>query len=337
MDDGQYQQFSTDVNRKRDRVETLMRWAIRGARQRPNHKLRNAPLAPRRLSDYTGAMSKNKSPKQWKPRPSRQGEQSPEAASGISHKPSAQGAYWMFGRHPVLAAIANPDRRVLRLYATSPQYDELASAVRKSDPARKLPQPVVIGTQDLDRLLPAGSLDQGMACEVLPLPGLDLHEACEIRPENPVNLVLVLDQVTDPHNVGAIIRSGAAFGARAVITTDRHTPPESGSLAKSASGTLEILPWVRVINLAQALDELAELGYWRVGLDGSAEKTVDQIDPGKNVVLVLGAEGAGLRRGTIEHCDFVARLPINPAVESLNVSNAAAVALYALARKLGGA
>ena len=283
------------------------------------------------------AMTRNKHGKTWKPRPAAAaGKPAPAAQpGGLSHKPSAAGAYWLFGRHPVLAALANRRRRVLRLLATPAQEAELNAAHKSADPKAKLPEIEPVAPQDLDRLLPVGSLHQGMAAEVLPLGDLDLHEICEISPENPVNLVLVLDQVTDPHNVGAIIRSGAAFGARAIITTDRHAPPESGALAKSASGTLEILPWVRVINLARALDDLAELGYWRVGLDGSAEATIDEVDAGANIALILGAEGAGLRRGTIEHSDYLARLPISPAVESLNVSNAAAVALYALTRKPG--
>jgi 23S rRNA (guanosine2251-2'-O)-methyltransferase len=278
-------------------------------------------------------MTRNKHGKHWKPRLGPSGGQ-PLAApgGGFSAKPSAKGAFWLYGRHPVLAALVNPRRHVLRLVASDNAREELDKALKNCSPELKRPEAEPLSPQDLDRLLPAGSLHQGMAAEVLPLADLDLHEICELRPENPHNLVLVLDQVTDPHNVGAIIRSGAAFGARAVVTTDRHAPPESGALAKSASGALEIMPWVRVINLARALDDLAELGFWRIGLDGSAEKAIDRIDPGQNVVLVLGAEGAGLRRGTIDHCDYTARLPISPAVESLNVSNAAAVALYALTR-----
>lgn len=294
-------------------------------------------LRPARARIIPINMTQNKSSKHWKSRSSQHGGKPRTAApsGSFSHKPSTAGAYWLFGRHPVLAALANPRRHIFRLLATAPHFDELGAALKKSGPNPKRPEAEVIDAQDLDRLLPPGSLHQGMACEVLPLPDLDLHDVCEAIGESAINLVLVLDQVTDPHNIGAIIRSGAAFGARAVITTDRHTPPESGSLAKSASGALEILPWVRVINLAKALDDLAEMGFWRVGLDGTAEKTIDQIDPGTKIALVLGAEGAGLRRGTIDHCDYLARLPISSAVESLNVSNAAAVALYALTCKSG--
>ena len=168
---------------------------------------------------------------------------------------------------------------------------------------------------------------QGVVIEVEPLEDIWLGDLLADAPERAV--LLVLDQVTDPHNVGAILRSAAAFGAIGIVTQDRHSPPEGGALAKAASGALERVPWARVVNLARALEEIAEAGFWRIGLAGEAETELkDALGP-QRVALVLGAEGPGMRHNTREHCDALARLPISDAVESLNVSNAAAVALYA--------
>jgi 23S rRNA (guanosine2251-2'-O)-methyltransferase len=180
---------------------------------------------------------------------------------------------------------------------------------------------------DLGRLVPGDAPHQGVVVEVEPLEEAWLDDLLTGAPERAV--LLVLDQVTDPHNVGAILRSAAAFGAIGIVTQDRHSPPESGALAKAASGALETVPWARTVNLARALDDIAEAGFWRIGLAGDAPMDLkDALGP-KRVALVLGAEGPGLRPNTREHCDALARLPISSGVESLNVSNAAAVALYA--------
>jgi len=180
---------------------------------------------------------------------------------------------------------------------------------------------------DLGRLVPSDAPHQGVVIEVEPLEDIWLADLLADAAER--STLLVLDQVTDPHNVGAILRSAAAFGALGIVTQDRHSPAEGGVIAKAASGALERVPWVRVVNLARALEEIAEAGFWRIGLAGGADMELkDALGPPK-VALVLGAEGPGMRSNTREHCDALARLPIGDAVESLNVSNAAAIALYA--------
>jgi len=180
---------------------------------------------------------------------------------------------------------------------------------------------------DLGRLVPHDAPHQGVVIEAEPLEDVWLDDILAQASERSV--LLVLDQVTDPHNVGAILRSAAAFGAVGIVTQDRHSPPESGALAKAASGALERVPWARVVNLARALEEIGEAGFWRIGLAGDAETNLKDALGSPRVALVLGAEGPGMRQNTREHCDALARLPISDAIESLNVSNAAAIALYA--------
>ncbi len=186
---------------------------------------------------------------------------------------------------------------------------------------------VMAEAPDLGRMVPHDAPHQGVVIEVEPLEDRWLDELIGDAPDKAV--LLVLDQVTDPHNVGAILRSAAAFGAIGIVTQDRHSPPESGALAKAASGALERVPWIRVVNLARALEEIAEAGFWRIGLAGEATTELkDALGPPR-VALVLGAEGPGMRSNTREHCDALAKLPISDSIESLNVSNATAVALYA--------
>lgn len=225
--------------------------------------------------------------------------------------------FW--GRHAVAAALDNPDRRVLRAWAT-----------REATGFMQFPGNVAVtlaDVADLGRLVPNDAPHQGVVIEVEPLEDIWLADLLAGAPER--STLLVLDQVTDPHNVGAILRSAAAFGALGIVTQDRHSPAEGGVIAKAASGALERVPWARVVNLARALEEIAEAGFWRIGLVGGADTELkDALGPPK-VALVLGAEGPGMRSNTREHCDALARLPICDAVESLNVSNAAAIALYA--------
>ncbi|MFQ5535744.1 MAG: 23S rRNA (guanosine(2251)-2'-O)-methyltransferase RlmB [Sphingomonadales bacterium] len=242
-------------------------------------------------------------------------------------KHRARPGLWLHGRHAVLAALANPARSCLRLLVTK----DTARSLEHCDDFPGGLEPTIVDRAEIARQLPPEAVHQGVALQVDPLPGTALEDALDHPADHPV--VVVLDQVTDPHNVGAILRSAAAFGAAAVITTEAHAPPETGALARAASGALEAVPFVRCVNLARALDYLADQGYWRVGLDGAADKTLGDAMPLDRVALVLGSEGKGMRRLTRERCDLLVRLPISDAVESLNVSNAAAVALYELARK----
>ncbi|MDR6852128.1 23S rRNA (guanosine2251-2'-O)-methyltransferase [Sphingomonas sp. BE123] len=218
------------------------------------------------------------------------------------------------------AALANPERRVRKVWGT-----------REALAALDLPPVLPItyaDVADLARMVPSDAPHQGIVIEVDPLEEIWLGDLLE-QGANDRRPLLVLDHVTDPHNVGAILRSAAAFDALGIVTQDRHAPPESGSLARAASGALELVPWVRVVNLARALDEIGEAGFWRIGLAGEASGTLAEVMGDTRPALVLGAEGEGMRHNTAAHCDELARLPISPRVESLNVSNAAAIALYA--------
>jgi len=235
-----------------------------------------------------------------------------------------QGHVRLWGRHAVEAALKNPQRRHRKLWATREGIASLDGEL----PADFSVEYAEVA--DLARLVAHDAPHQGLVLECEPLDDLHLSEVLAAEVDRPL---VLLDQVTDPHNVGAILRSAAAFGAAALVTQDRHAPPESGALAKAASGALETVPWVRVVNLARALEEIAEAGYWRIGLAGEAPTTFGEALPSGPVALVLGAEGEGLRHNIAAHCDALARLPIRAAMESLNVSNAAAIALYAVATR----
>lgn len=242
------------------------------------------------------------------------------------HRPSQAPASRprFYGRHAVLAALANPERNVRKIWGT-----------REALAALDLPPVIPItyaDVADLARLVPGDAPHQGLVAEVDPLEEIWLGDLLQQGADDKRPLV-VLDQVTDPHNVGAVLRSAAAFDALGIVTQDRHAPPESGALARAASGTLETVPWVRVVNLARALEEIAEAGFWRIGLTGHAKGTLAEVMGDARIALVLGAEGEGMRQNTEAHCDQLARLPISLKVESLNVSNAAAVALYAIAAR----
>lgn len=233
----------------------------------------------------------------------------------------------LYGLHTVRAAIDNPSRRIFGMRATR-------NALARLDVAdeRALPFPVeIVEPRDLDRLLGSDAVHQGAVIEAEPLRPKPLSGL------GPARLVLVLDQVTDPHNVGAIMRSAVAFGAGALVTTTRHSPAESGVLAKAASGALEQIDHLEVRNLADALATLAEAGFTTVGLDSEGPAPLETALVGDRVALVLGAEGKGLRQKTRETVAVLARLDMPGAIRSLNVSNAAAIALYISQRHLAQA
>lgn len=248
-----------------------------------------------------------------------------------ARRASAAETVWLFGLHAVRDALLNPNRTRLRLVLTRNAAGRLEDALAASDMT-----PEIVDARVFDREVPLdpGSVHQGAAIEVKPLGWGALDTVAAEGGGAGRALVVALDRVTDPHNVGAILRSAEVFGARAVIATARHAAPETGALAKTASGALERQPYLRVTNLADALIALKAMGYTVIGLDGTGTETLPEALaalPGRAVCLVLGAEGPGLRDKTLETCDRVVRIPFAADFGSLNVSNAAAVALYAAA------
>ena len=281
-----------------------------------------------------------------------------------------EGGLWLYGLHAVKAALANPRRKVLRAVLTERAAAEIGAKLlgrvrhEKADAetvAHLLPPGAVHqGAALLCEPLPRLSLSDALNFPPLKREGRTAPEPVRaeagsgrghatsaemaptrsaVRSDLPLSgggtrrrIVLVLDQISDPHNTGAILRSAAAFGVSAVVVQDRHAPPESGALAKAASGALDIVPYVTVVNIARALDELAELGFWRVALTGDGEQTLKEAVTSGDIAIVLGSEGSGLRRLVRERCDVSATIPIDAQMQSLNVSNAAAVALYEVRR-----
>ncbi|SHL75962.1 23S rRNA (guanosine2251-2'-O)-methyltransferase [Paracoccus solventivorans] len=246
-----------------------------------------------------------------------------------ARRASAAETVWLFGLHAVRDALANPARSRLRLVVTKNAADRLGDAIAASGM-----EPEIVDARVFDREVPLApdSVHQGAAVEVRPLDWGRLADVAATGGEGSRPLIVALDRVTDPHNVGAILRSAEVFGARAVVATARHAAPETGALAKTASGALERQPYLRVVNLADALIELKAMGYVVLGLDGEGDATLPEALaelPGRAICLVLGAEGPGLRERTRETCDRVVRIPFAADFGSLNVSNAAAVALYA--------
>ena len=237
---------------------------------------------------------------------------------------SGDGPVILYGWHTVTAALANPARQIRKLLVTENSARRLAD----ENIDTRVP-PELVHPQDIDRRLGPDAVHQGLLVEADPLDSLHLDEL----PQE--GIVLVLDQITDPHNVGAILRSAAAFNVKAIVTTSRHSPEATGVLAKSASGALELVPMVEVPNLHRALGEMNDAGFMTVGLDSEGSGNLADVTLHAPLALVLGAEGKGLRQLTRDTCSVVARMDMPGAIKSLNVSNAAALALYIGASRLG--
>jgi len=237
------------------------------------------------------------------------------------HPPSV--GLWLYGRHAVIAALKNENRPLRKVLATK---NALEWMQRENAPPEILKKIAVTTTEEIDGAVSKGAIHQGVAAEVDNLPRTRLKDACaKPHPEAPV---VVLDQITDPQNIGAIFRSAAAFGARAIIVQDRRTPPLAGALAKAAAGAVETLPCVSMVNVSRAIEALQELGYHCAGLAGEATNEISALPRQTPIALVMGAEGDGLRKLVSQTCDELYKIPIARGVESLNVSNAAAIALY---------
>ena len=242
---------------------------------------------------------------------------------------------WLYGRHAVTAALSNPERRWRRFVVLPSQEEEAtalvarARAVKREDDAAV----AVLDHKGFAAILPRHAVHQGLALEVEPLAEPDMDDVLRGGDlASGRSIIVMLDQLSDPQNIGAVLRSAAAFGALAVAVPAHPAPPVTGALAKAASGALESVPLVRVVNLARALDQLKGVGFWICGLHETAPNLLAELDVGERVAIVLGSEGGGIRRLVRERCDFLARLPTHPAQPSLNVSNAAAIALYELTR-----
>lgn len=259
---------------------------------------------------------------------------SARVADGRRGEPSggAAGASWIYGVHAVEAALANPRRACHRLLIVTGGGGDAAAAIaraRAGVPGRPIPESV--DRLEIERLLAPGAVHQGVALLAKPLPAPAIKEV--LRDAAADAVVVVLDQATDPRNVGAVLRSAAAFGAIAVVVQDRNAPPLTGALIKAASGAAETVPLLRVVNLARTLWTLKDAGFWCAGLDPAAHRTLAEAALEGRVALVLGAEGRGMRRLTRDTCDELLRVPIMPGADSLNLSNAAAIALYDLKRR----
>lgn len=248
-------------------------------------------------------------------------------SSGSGGRDAGDGTQWIYGLHAARAVLENPARRIHRVLLTRNAGHEVQDLL-----ARTGLTPTPVGPDALSAALPPGAVHQGIAVAAEPLPETDLETLCAEAEAREEALLVALDQVSDPQNVGSVLRTAAAFGAIGVIVTRRNAPPVTGVLAKAASGALETVPLVAVPNLARALDQLGDSGFLRVGLSGDAERLLSEVRAQARLALVLGAEGSGMRRLTRERCDVLAKLPTRPLMPHLNVAAAASAVLYEFAR-----
>lgn len=280
-------------------------------------------------------MSKRKNTSKHSGRGERKGRGKPVRGSHNAESTApASGPPLLFGKHAVFAALGNPRRRLHRLLMTPEARNALQDEVRDAlvQGEQDTVEIVNLDKRSLEERLPPGAVHQGIALEASPPETQHIEDIIEQCENNPRATIVILDQATDPHNIGAILRSAAAFGAAAVVVQERNAPDITGTMAKAASGAVERVALVRSTNLARAMEKAKAAGFWCIGLDGTASQTLNEADLSGRVALVLGAEGAGLRRLTRENCDLLVKVPMTGAVESLNLSNAAAIALYEKAR-----
>ncbi|MBS0473478.1 MAG: 23S rRNA (guanosine(2251)-2'-O)-methyltransferase RlmB [Proteobacteria bacterium] len=265
------------------------------------------------------------------PRPTRKFDSKPPRRTERGEKrffkpaPKPESGLWLYGVHAVRAALENPKRFVKRAVLTERAAEEIGAKLLNRV------RHEIADMHAISKILPESAVHQGVALLVEPLPRREMDDVLDDA-RNSRRVVLVMDQITDPHNAGAILRTAAAFGVTAVIVQDRHSPPESGVLAKAASGALDIVPVVVAVNIARAVEELGKHGFWRVALAGDGDMPLKDARHEGDIALVVGSEGEGIRRLVRERCDVSAYVPITSAMESLNVSNAAAVALYEVTR-----
>ncbi len=253
----------------------------------------------------------------------RKGGRKPDSIGKSANSVGKNNPFWIYGLHAVRAALSNPARVAIKIAATARALSEIRA---------ELPLNLPIEPADpeaISKIVPAAAVHQGIALLCEPLTAVRLDETLgKLAPGR--RTVAVLDHITDPHNEGAILRSAAAFGVCAIIVQNRHAPPESGALAKAASGALDIVPRISVVNIARTLEDLGRMNFWRIALAGDAQSSLQDVARVGDIAIVLGAEGTGVRRLVRETCDASAAIPMSGAMGSINVSNAAAIALYEL-------